>query len=69
MYASVIVYFVADIRKYCRSQPYAIINNIVLFSLQERDFDRTIGINTDYMDTGDVYLKDDDTEFLFQVMS
>ena len=34
---------------------------------QERDFQRTIGINTDYIDTEDVYLKDEDTEFLFQV--
>lgn len=34
---------------------------------QERDFNRTIGINSDYIDTEDVYLSAEDSDFLVQV--
>ena len=35
--------------------------------LQEHDNDRTVGIYTDYIDTTDFHLEDDDKEFIVRV--
>lgn len=38
-----------------------------IFILQDRDADRTIGIDTDYIETQDYDLEPDDKEFLIEV--
>ena len=38
-----------------------------MISLQDRDADRTIGIDTDYIETQDYDLEPEDKEFLIEV--